>query len=171
MELSMKDLHIELLQFRATIQIIGINPYVSVPEEILNQIFVQADRSKSPIAIHGLINERNFTQSLVKYKGHWRLYVNHLMLRNSPKHVGEQVTLSIAFNHSPPQFPPPELFKNTLQQNLKAKMVFDNLPPYLQKEINRYLSSLKSQTSLEKNVTKAIQFLLGNGPFIGRRKL
>ena len=58
-----------------------------------------------------------------------------------------------------------------LAQNKQAKERFDALPPYLQKEILRYISFLKTDASVERNVDKAIDFLLGKGPFIGRKTL
>ena len=156
--------------FQAIIKLIGINPYVSVPEAILENIFIQAGRNRSPIPIHGLINEKPFTQTLVKFQGEWRLYINTLMLKNSPKHIGETVHLIINFNSTPPKFTPPPSFLKALADNPQAKEVFDKLPTYLQKEINKYLTSLKTQTSLDLNINRAVQFLLGKGRFIGRDK-
>ncbi|MGO1243652.1 MAG: hypothetical protein ACTJHT_02190 [Sphingobacterium sp.] len=56
-------------EFEAIIQLIGINPYVLVPQQILDSIFSQAGRSKSPIAIRGKINGKPYLQRLVKYRG------------------------------------------------------------------------------------------------------
>ncbi|NQD69596.1 DUF1905 domain-containing protein [Sphingobacterium shayense] len=166
----MSESHVQVYYFEATIQLIGINPYVPVPEHILQDLFDQAKRNKSPIPIKGTVNGRPYTQSLVKYKGEWRLYINTLMIKNSPKHIGEQIQLSICFNSVPPKFISPEVFSDALDANPKAKEVFHKMPPYLQKEINRYLSNLKSQASLDLNIDRAIKFLMGKGKFIGREK-
>ena len=166
----MSESQVQVYYFEATIQIIGINPYVSVPEHILQNLFEQAGRNKSPIPIQGTVNGQPYTQSLVKYKGEWRLYINTLMIKNSPKHIGKQIQLSVSFNSDPPKFISPEVFSNALEDNPQAKAVFHKMPPYLQKEINRYLSNLKSQASLELNIDRAIKFLLGKGKFIGREK-
>ena len=42
--------------FKATIEIIGVNPYVLLPEKVLNAIFEQAQKNKGPIPIKGKIN-------------------------------------------------------------------------------------------------------------------
>lgn len=157
-------------EFDAIIQLIGINPYVLVPQQILDNIFSQAGRSKSPIAVQGSINGKPYLQRLVKYQGKWRLYINTTMLKDSPKRIGERTHVSISFNPAPPTITSPVLFKNALVENPQAKKVFEGLPPYLQKEINRYLTNLKSQASQAVNTERAIAFLLGKGKFIGREK-
>jgi len=61
-------------------------------------------------------------------------------------------------------------FEKALRENKEAKKVFDSLRPSLQLEINRYFSFLKSESAIDRNVTKAIQFLLGKGRFVARDK-
>lgn len=62
--------------FLATIEIIGINPFVFVPEEILKFIFEKAGKSKGPIPVKGTMNSIPYTQTLMKFRGEWRLYIN-----------------------------------------------------------------------------------------------
>src|SRR5690606_41266848 len=62
--------------------IIGVNPFVFVPEDILKAIFEQAGKDKGPIPIKGLVNGKPYTQTLVKYSGEWRLYINMIMLKD-----------------------------------------------------------------------------------------
>ncbi|WP_248875551.1 hypothetical protein [Epilithonimonas zeae] len=68
--------------FFAKLDIIGINPFVFVPENILNTIFEISGKNKSPISVKGKVNGVPFTQTLVKYSGEWRLYINLKMLEN-----------------------------------------------------------------------------------------
>lgn len=84
--------------FTARLEIIGINPFVFVPDDILADIFRQAKRDKSPIPVKGTVNQLPYTQTLVKFKGAWRLYINMTMLKNSPRRIGEELSMSIAFN-------------------------------------------------------------------------
>jgi len=155
-------------RFKARIEIIGINPFVFLPDKILKAIFKQAGTDKGPIPIHGTINGSAYQQTLVKYAGHWRLYINTAMLKDSPKRIGETVELSIAFDTSDRTIEPHPKLVAALSGNLPAKEAFDDLSPSGQNEIVRYISRLKTEASLEKNVSRAIAFLLGNGRFIGR---
>jgi hypothetical protein len=75
-------------QFTAKLEIIGINPFVFIPEEILKDIFETSGKNKSPIPVKGTVNGKEYTQNLMKYLGEWRLYINMLMLKDSPKRVG-----------------------------------------------------------------------------------
>ncbi len=157
-------------QFQAVIDIIGINPFVFVPDSILLDIFRQAGRGKGPIAIKGAVNERPYTQTLVKYKGAWRLYINIEMLENSPRRIGEEIRVSITYNPEPPEVTAPPAFLLALENDPEAKRVFDNLPAYLKKEISRYLYYLKTEKSLNRNIARALNFLRGKERFIGRDK-
>ncbi|HUP13780.1 MAG TPA: DUF1905 domain-containing protein, partial [Niastella sp.] len=114
-------------KFKAEIQIIGINPYVSVPEKILKDIFKQADKVKGPIPVTGAVNNIPYRQTLVKYKGEWRLYINTTMLKDSPKHIGKIINISIKHDAEPRIIEPPQKFVKVLKANKKAKAVFDGL--------------------------------------------
>ncbi|MDR0560823.1 MAG: DUF1905 domain-containing protein, partial [Prevotellaceae bacterium] len=71
-------------KFKAIIEIIGINPFVYIPENILENIFKQAEKNKGFIPVNGTVNNNPYKQTLVKYKGSWRLYINTTILKNSP---------------------------------------------------------------------------------------
>lgn len=156
--------------FEANINIIGVNPFVFVPVDILNLIFVAANKNKGFIPVHGLINKKAYTQTLVKFQGEWRLYINTSMLKNSPKRIGEKIEITIAFDTQPRTIEMPVKFKAALSNNLDAKNVFDNLSPSRQHEIVRYLARLKNEEVLDKNIIRAINFLLGKERFVGREK-
>jgi hypothetical protein len=157
-------------KFKAEIQIIGINPFVSVPDKILQKIFKQAEKEKGPIPICGTVNDKPYKQTLVKYKGEWRLYINTIMLKDSPKHIGKTLNITVEFDPVSRTIQAPEKFLKALNANKKAKAVFDSSIPSLQLEIVRYLANLKTEEALDRNVTKAINFLLGKEKFIGRDK-
>ena len=156
--------------FNATIEIIGINPFVSVPDIILTDIFRQAGKNKGAIPIRGTINNLPYKQTLVKYNGDWRLYINTLMLKNSPKRIGENIQVSIEFDPSDRTIKPHPKLVKALKENKQVKAVFDSLTPSLQLEIVRYIDKLKTEASIDKNVQRAVDFLLGKGRFIGRDK-
>lgn len=157
-------------KFYAKLEIIVGNPFVFIPSKTLNSIFKQANKSKGPIAVRGKINGKEYQQTLLKYSGAWRLYINMKMLKNSPKRIGEMIEVEIVFDPSDRTIEAHPKFIDALSQNEEAEKVFQNLSPSKQKEINRYLTNLKTAKSLEENVTRAINFLLGKERFVGRDK-
>jgi hypothetical protein len=156
-------------EFNATLDIIGINPFVFVPEAILSDLFSQANKSKGHIPVCGTVNGKNYTQTLVRYLDEWRLYINTSMLKNSPKRIGELLTITIQYDPTDRTLVPNARFIEALNKDTSAKSTFESLSPSRQKEIIRYLSSLKSEESLDKNIEKAIGFLNGANAFLGRK--
>jgi len=156
--------------FSAKLEIIGINPFVFVPEDILEALIQKAGKHSGKIPICGKLNDVPYTQTLVKYQGAWRLYVNTVMLKNSPKRIGEEVNITVDFDPvSREEKIHPDLAK-ALNNHPEQKKVFDGLPPSRKKEIVRYIGRLKSEESRKKNIEKAINFLKGKERFIGRDK-
>jgi hypothetical protein len=154
--------------FSTLLEIIGINPYVSVPDDILSRIFNKAGKDRGTIPIHGTVNGNAYTQTLVRYKGAWRLYVNTTMLKNSPKRIGETLTVTIDFDHRDRALPIHPKLNEALEQDAHARSVFESLSPSHRHEINRYITNLKSAAKVDENVQKAIGYLHGNGKFVGR---
>src|ERR1700760_3745045 len=85
-------------KFKAKIELIGINPFVFVPVKILKEIFSQSGKEKGHIPVCGSINRKSYKQTLVKYSGDWRLYINTTMLKDSPKRIGENISVTIQFD-------------------------------------------------------------------------
>ncbi len=154
--------------FRATLEIIGVNPYVFVPERILEAIFQAAQRDKGPIPVHGTVNNKPFTQTLVRFAGHWRLYINTTMLPKSPKRVGEILAVSLDFDARDRTLPLHPKLNAALKNNPSARRAFDALSPSRRNEINRYICNLKSLSKIEENVRRAISHLSGDARFVGR---
>lgn len=154
-------------QFEAKLELIGINPFVPVPGAVLEKIFSQAGKSKGHIPIMGLVNGKSYRQTLVRYKGAWRLYVNTSMLKNSPKRIGERITISVAFDPSNRTITPHPALVAALNADMEAKAIFEDLAPSRQKEIVRYISFLKSDASISNNIQKVIGFLSGKNKFLG----
>lgn len=157
-------------KFRSTLEIIDGNPFVYLPPAALQKVFEKAAKSRGPIPVIGVLNERGFSQTLVKYKGHWRLYVNMKMLPKSPQRVGEVLTVEVAYDPADRTIPIPEVFLKALKDNPMAHKVFKGLSPSRQKEIIRYIAHLKTDESVLRNVRRAVNFLLGKESFVGRQK-
>jgi hypothetical protein len=160
--------HTGTFAFRATLDIIGINPFVPVPLKILKRIFKTAGKDRGFIPVCGTVNDKPYTQTLVKFKDAWRLYINTKMLPRSPKRIGEAINVTIRFDKTDRTLIPHPLLLKALRANPPAKEVFDKLAPSRRKEIIRYISSLKSMESIERNVKRAIGFLNGSERFVGR---
>lgn len=159
-----------MITFKAKIEIIGVNPFVLLPPRALKSIFTQAGKDKGPIKVKGTIDEHPYIQTLVKYSGHWRLYINGPMLKVSGKNVDDTVALTIEFDPEVRTEPMHPKLSVALRVNNKAKEAFDRLSPYRQKEICRYINHLKSESTIDKNVDRTIQHLLGKSRFVGRDK-
>ena len=157
-------------KFSAEIQIIGVNPFVFLPDTVLDSIFKEANKDKGKIPVKMKIDGHEFTQTLIKYSGHWRLYLNTSMRKIAKKEVGDIANFEISFDPEERVIPMhPKLFK-ALSENREAQKIFNSLRPSLQLEIVRYISFLKTEETIDKNVLRAVSFLLGNGRFIGGDK-
>lgn len=159
-----------MTSFNDTIKIIGVNPYVVPPERVLKALFKECGRSAGPIPIRGSLNGHPYIQTLVKYQGMWRLYLNIPMRKAAGIDVGDTAEFTVEFDLRPRNVQMPESLKHALQKNRKAYDVYEALPPSRKKEINRYIAKLKDPDVVKRNVRRAIDFLTGKGRFIGRDK-
>jgi hypothetical protein len=158
------------VSFSARIMIIGINPFVIPSKKSRHFLFAQSGKEKGPIPIRGTVNGKRFSQTLVKYQGKWRLYLNTPMRMAAGIDVGDIANVRVAFDSKPRTVRMPKELTLALRKNARALSVFDNLPPSRRKEIKRYIASLKNVESVMKNVDRAIRFLSGEGRFVGRDK-
>jgi hypothetical protein len=147
--------------FTAKIYKIGINPVVDPPDNVLNVIFEQAGRSKGPIAVRGKLNGADFIQTLVRYRGAWRLYINGPMLKSSGLAVGDTAPVEIDFDSRPRNVAFPPRFADALANDAPANTAFGALTPSRRNEILKYLGSLKTEASLERNIAKVLRQLRG----------
>ena len=154
--------------FNAPLELIGVNPFVQLPAEVLATIFARAGRSNGPIRVCGEVNGRPYRQTLVRYAGLWRLYINLSMLDQSPRRIGEMVAVTIDFDPVGPPLPICPALLQALAETPEAKQVFERLAPSRQLEIVRYLAQLKAEATLTRNIDRAIGFLLGKNRFVGR---
>ncbi len=156
--------------FKANIEIIGINPFVFLPPAVLLAVCKAAKKEKGPVPVKGFINGAAFIQTLVKYSGHWRLYINGPMLKNSGTKLGDTVTIKIAFDPADRTESFHPKLKAALTANKTAHATFKKMPPSRQKEIKRYINHLKTELSVQQNIAKVMEHLLGNARFAGRDK-
>jgi hypothetical protein len=147
--------------FFAKIYKIGINPYVLLPEAVLQFLFDHAGKDKGAIPVRGTLNGNPFKQTLVKYSGKWRLYLNTPMRKAAGIDVGDTANVKIEYDPEPRIVPMHPKLKHALAKNKKAKVAFEKLSPSRQKEILRYIGFFKSEESVTANVKKVIKNLSG----------
>ena len=151
--------NLKMNSFSAKILIIGINPYVLLPAKVLKKIFEQAGKDRGPIPIRGTINQKKFTQTLVKYSGKWRLYLNTPMRKSAGIDVGDVADVEIQFDPTERITPMHPKLKSALEKNKVALKNFNKLTPSRKKEIMRYINSLKTETVIDKNIKRVIELL------------
>ena len=156
--------------FKSKIKITGSYPYVPVPDECLKSICKQAGKNKSPIPVKGTINGHPFTQTLLKFKDQWLVYINGIMREASGTDVNDEVEVVLEYDPRDRSVPMHPKLAAALKKDKRANDVFNHLAPSRQKEILRYISFLKTEESIERNVARAIRFLQEEDRFIGRDK-
>ncbi len=150
-----------MAHFNAKVQRIGVNPYVRVPREVLEEVMRQAGRSKGPLAVRGRLNGSPFVQTVVKYRGVWRLYLNTAMRRAAGIDVGAVAWIHLWHDEAPRTVAMNPTLDRALARNPGARAAFEALAPSRQREILRYLGSLKAQATVDRNVTRILQRLAG----------
>ncbi len=150
-----------MITFSARIYKIGINPVIDPPDEALAAVFDRAGKSKGAIPVCGRLNGSEFIQTLVKYKGSWRLYVNGEMLRSSGLETGDIANVEMGFDPRPREVAVPPKLAAALRTDRPARTAFESLSPSRRKEILRYLGSLKTEGSLERNIERTLRHLRG----------
>ncbi|MCA6066532.1 YdeI/OmpD-associated family protein [Chryseobacterium sp. RG1] len=155
--------------FTAKLEIIGINPFVYIPEEILKEIFETSDRNKSPIPVKGTVNGKEYTQNLMKYLGEWRLYINMIMLKDSPKRIGENIEICIEYDASDRTISIHPQLDQAIKENPVAQKNFEELIPSRKSELIKYINNLKTEESIQRNVEKIIRHLHGETEFFGKK--
>ena len=120
--------HLQTVEFSATIEIIGINPFVYLPEDVLNTVFQQAGKNKGTIPVKMTIDGHEFPQTLVKYSGHWRLYLNAPMRKAACKELGDTAVFGIRFDPEERVIPMHPKFIKALDENQEAKQVVRKSP-------------------------------------------
>jgi hypothetical protein len=80
--------------FSTKIEFIGINPFVFVPEKVLKVVFKHTGKDKGKIPVKLKIDGHEFIQTLIKYSGHWQLYLNTPMRKAAKKDVAIKLCLN-----------------------------------------------------------------------------
>jgi hypothetical protein len=162
------------ISFTASIEILGINPFVHVTAKRAAAI---KPRWRKPlpvlVRINGEPEEKPWRINMMpRGRGDFYLYLHGDVRRASGTKVGDKVRVEVQFDtayRGGPARPMPTWFRLPLRDNAKAKEAWDALPPSRKKEIVRYFAALKSPEARARNVTRALHVLSGKkGRFMGR---
>lgn len=144
-----------MFSFTATIYKNGINACVDVPGKITAAMIPV----KGYIRVKGTINGFTFTQTLVPVKNApYRLFVNIPMLKGGKTAIGENAAFDIEQDHdyvAEKAYPMPELLRQALEKHDLTER-FYALSGARQKDILKYLDSLKNEATVQKNIDKLI---------------
>jgi hypothetical protein len=159
------------LHFRAKIAIIGVNPYVLVgPAQA--QKLQDSWRKPMPVTvqINGKPDDPWHINMMPSGDGSFYLYLHGDVRKASDTKVGDTVTVDVAFDEAYQPMPPvPGWFHQALDHSAVAKSNWQALSPSRQKEVVRYLASLKSPDAQARNLQKVMDMLSGtSGRFMAR---
>jgi hypothetical protein len=147
-------------QFKAKIYKTGINWCVDVPLRISRKM----TSKKGYIKIKGKVNDYDFTKSLVPVKNRpHRLFVNLIMMKGGKTALGKVAHFSIEQDNQKKKekYNIPKLLREVLKEN-KLTEAFNSLTPSRKNDILKYLSFIRTEETMMKNITKLIGQLKTN---------
>lgn len=151
------------LKFSDTVKKVDINPYVKVPDAVVQKLLRAAGKERGPLPVKGTVQGQPFKATVVLFRGVWRLYLNTAMRRAAGVDVGDKAIVALIFDNEPRSVPMPGALSAALSENQAAGEAFRKLPPSHQREILNYLNSLKRSESLKRNVERTVRILLARG--------
>lgn len=140
--------------FKAKIYKTGINWAVDVPYSIVQGMIPE----KGYIRIKGQINGFEFIQTLIPVKNApYRLFVNQMMMKGGKTALGETAAFAITQNHTLVEklYPIPQILFDTLTKHLLHDE-FNKLSASRRKDVFKYLSYLKNEETIQRNINKLI---------------
>ncbi|WP_395022523.1 YdeI/OmpD-associated family protein [Dongia sp.] len=153
------------VNFRARIEIRGINPYVLVSATRAAHL---AKDWRGPMPVLVQVNGRPELPHRINLMpagdGSFFLYLDATVRKAAAIKVGDTVRVGVDFNpdyRGGPVDPMPRWFSQALNRNPAAKQGWTALPPSRQKEILRYFARLKSEAARVRNLEKALHVLAG----------
>ncbi len=129
----------------------------------MEALFQDAGKRSGAIPVCGTLEGAPYVQTLVKFSGKWRFYINGPMLKASGLQNGDMAHVAIEYDARSRTVPLGVQLKEALAKDKAAKKAYDALAPHRQKEINRYLTGLKTEATLQRNIVVVVDSLAGRG--------
>ena len=168
-------------RFSAVVEIAGINPYVDVPDRVIDAlgtgkqpVLVKVGASSSKASKPARDRERLaaigrlapggwFRTTIMPSRGApHRLYLDTWMRDVAGAEVGDRVRVRLKPDPGDRELGLPPELKRALDRNKKARAAWGALAPARRREILSYLNFLKTPAAVERNVRKTIDRLLDN---------
>lgn len=92
------------------------------------------------------------------------------MRKAAGKDVGDSAVFQVCYDLLDRKLNLPSKLRCALSANPDAYMIFKQIRPSLQQEIIRYIVNLKTEESKDRNIKRALNFLVGNERFVGSDK-
>jgi hypothetical protein len=153
------------MKFTAAIEIRGINPYILVSAERAQQV---KSGWKKPMPVSVQVNGEPEPAWCINMMpagdGSFYLYLDGMVREASGTKVGDHVQVSLTFDRSylsGPQHEMPSELLAGLAGSPVAAARWETLSPSLKKEILRYLSSLRSDQTRQRNVERTLRVMSG----------
>ena len=152
------------LRFRGKIEINGINPYLHVSAARAAKL---KNGWRKPMPVLVRVNGKPDTPWRINMMpigdGGFYLYLHATVRRESGSSLGDTVSVEVSFDHGYRGGPAkiPTWFKQALRDDAAAQRGWGALTPSRQKEIVRYLASLKSPAAQQRNLVKVLHVLGG----------
>ena len=161
------------MEFRATIRVVGVNPYVLVSKRNAGRV-KPGWRKPMPVVvrINGRPREGWRINMMPRGDGSFYLYLHGTVRNASGTKPGDRVSVRLVFDaayRGGPAHPMPSWFRIPLSRNTKALSAWNALTPSRKKEVLRYFSALKSDEARSRNLSRALSALSGEpGRFMAR---
>jgi Domain of unknown function (DUF1905)/Bacteriocin-protection, YdeI or OmpD-Associated len=161
------------LEIIEEIRLVGVNPYVAVSAE---QATLLRPNWRGPMPVILTINDQSDdpwrTNMMPNGQGGYLLYLHGQMRAFSGTNVGDVVTIGLCFDddyRGGPQHPVPSWLHEALTEEALVANNWHALAPSRQKEVLRYLASLKSDSAVQRNQVRLLNALRGERErFMGR---
>lgn len=162
------------IEFKATIELRGYNPYIAVSPE---QAAAIAPGWRRPIPVLVQLNGGPTPPWRINMMpagdGSFFLYLDNQIRKPTQTAVGDQVTVTLRFDadyRAGPAHDMPDDLAAALQGNVAAASNWEKLPPSRKKEVLRYLDRLQSPSARRSNLDRLLNVLEGNeGRYLARQ--
>ena len=152
------------LEFTATIKVRGINPFVHVSAARAKRIRPDWRRPMPVLVRIDGVEEQRQVNMMPVGDGSFYLYLDSRIRQGAGVDAGDKATFEVTFDRAyipGPQHEMPSALADGLAASETAMSGWTDLSPSLQKEILRYLATLKSEMAMQRNTERVLRMMSG----------